>query len=243
MSDLQPHSRNSSQQATEAVTPVARSAVRSEVFMLRIGLLLAVLMVIGFGAGWILFHDLTLLFSAMTGLNWLIGRAAGMSFGYASGLPHAVVIPANMLIESMQVLLVYPLFVLSVDNLLDLPRLKPFITRLHETAEASRGNVRKFGFVGLFIFVFMPFWMTGPVVGSIIGYLMGMRPWVNIAVVLSATFVAIGVWGLFLNELSSWAATYDRLAPFALVAAAVLIVLSSQLWQRRKHAKRNGAGA
>ena len=72
---------------------------------------------------------------------------------------------------------------------------------------------------------------------------MGMRPWVNIAVVLSATFVAIGVWGLFLNELSSWAATYDRLAPFALVAAAVLIVLSSQLWQRRKHAKRNGAGA
>jgi len=220
----------------------ARKSVRSEVFMLRIGLLMAILMVIAFSAGWALFHELTLVFSAMTGLNWLIGRAAGMSFGYASGLPHSVVIPANMIIESMQVLLVYPLFVLSVDNLLDLRRLKPFINRLHETAKVSRGNVSKFGFVGLFIFVFMPFWMTGPVVGSIIGYLLGMRPWVNIAVVLSATFVAIGVWGLLLNELNAWAAAYDRLAPFALVAAAALIVLSSHFWQRRKTAKRNGAG-
>lgn len=211
--------------------------------MLRIGLLMAVLMVIGLGTGWVLFHDLTLVFAAMTGLNWLIGRAAGMSFGYASGLSHFVVIPANMVIETMQVLLIYPLFVLSVDNLLDLPRLKPFITRLHATAEVSRGNVHRFGFVGLFIFVFMPFWMTGPVVGSIIGYLLGMRPWVNITVVLSATFVAIGAWGLLLNELSGLAATYDRLAPFALVVAAALIVLSSRFWQGRKHSKRNGAGA
>ena len=243
MSDQQPTTDNPPEQVNKAADPVARQSVRSEVFMLRIGLLMAVVMVVGFGAGWILFHDLTFVFSAMTGLNWLIGRAAGMSFGYASGLPHTVVIPANMLIESMQVLLIYPLFVLSVDNLLDLPRLKPFIKRLHDTAEVSRGNVRKFGFVGLFIFVFMPFWMTGPVVGSIIGYLLGLRPWVNIAVVLSATFVAIGVWGLLLNELSSWAATYDRLAPFALVAAAVLIVLGSHFWQRRKTGRRHNVRA
>ncbi len=210
---------------------------------MRIGLLIAALMVVAFGIGWIWYHDITLVFTAMTGLNWLIGRAAGMSFGYASGLPHLIVIPANMIIESMQVLLIYPFFVLSVDNLLDLPRLKPFINRLRTTAENRRGAVTKFGFVGLFIFVFMPFWMTGPVVGSVIGHLLGLRPWVNISVVLSATFVAIGVWGLLLNELSNWAAAYDRLAPFALVVAAALIVFSTHFWQRRKSAKQNGASA
>jgi uncharacterized membrane protein len=211
--------------------------------MLRIGLLMAALAVVAIGLGWIWFHEITLVFTAMTGLNWLVGRAAGMSFGYASGLPHLVVIPANMIIETMQVLLVFPFFVLSVDNLLDLPRLKPFLDRLHASAENRRGHVLKFGVVGLFLFVFMPFWMTGPVVGAIIGHLLGIRPWTNITVVLSATFVAIGVWGLLLNELSTWAATYDSLAPFALVAAAALIVFSSHYWQRRKSAKHNGSRA
>lgn len=194
--------------------------------MLRIGLLLGLVMIVALGVGWIFFPQLALVLSAMTGLNWLIGRAAGMSFGYASGLSHAAVIPANMLIESIQVLLVYPLFVLSVDNLLDLPKLKPFIARLRATAEAQRGAVSKFGIAGLFVFVFMPFWMTGPAVGSIIGYLLGIRPWTNIAVVLSSTYVAIGLWGLLLNEVNEWAGTFSRFAPFALVIALVLIALA-----------------
>ena len=31
-------------------------------------------------------------------------------------------------------------------------------------------KLRKFGIAGLFVFVFAPFWMTGPVVGAIIGW-------------------------------------------------------------------------
>jgi uncharacterized membrane protein len=201
---------------------------RAEAHMLRIGLLLSALMIVALGIGWVLRPELTLVLTAMTGLNWLIGRAAGMSFGYASNLTHSVVIPASMLIETVQVLLVYPLFVLSVDNLLDLPRLKPFIARMRTTAAARRGVVSQFGIAGLFIFVLMPFWMTGPAVGSIIGFLLGFRPWVNIAVVLSATYVAIGLWGLLLNELSSWASAYGHLAPFALVMAIALIAVSGR---------------
>ena len=56
--------------------------------------------------------------------------------------------------------------------------------------------------------------MTGPVVGSIIGFLIGLRPWVNIVTVLGSTCVAIGVWALLLNELSAWAATANRSAPY-----------------------------
>jgi hypothetical protein len=46
----------------------------------------------------------------MTGLNLVIGRAAGLSFGYASGFGHAQVVPLNMLVETIQVLIVYPMF-------------------------------------------------------------------------------------------------------------------------------------
>lgn len=205
---------------------------RAEAHMLRIGLSLGVLMVVALGIGWVFLPELTLTFTAMTGLNWLIGRAAGMSFGYASNLSHATVIPANMVIETIQVLLVYPLFVLSVENLLDLPRLRPIVNKLRETAESRRGAVSNFGIAGLFIFVFMPFWMTGPAVGSIIGFLIGIRPWVNLAIVLSSTYVAICLWGLLLNELNEWASAFGHLAPFALVLAIILLALGARVHHR-----------
>jgi uncharacterized membrane protein len=227
-------------------TPASATRLRlsdsAEGRMLRLGLILSALMLAAFGIGWHFFPDLTFVFAAMTGLNLLIGRAAGMSFGYASDLGHMEVVPVNMFVESIQVLVIYPLVVLSLQNLLDLPRLRPLIARMQGTAEARRGAVSKFGIAGLFVFVFIPFWMTGPVVGALIGFLIGLRPWVNLAVVLSATFVAIGFWALLLNEYNTWASTYHRFAPFALVIAIVLIALGGRLlqWRRRNGGPRRG---
>ena len=191
-------------------------------------------MLVAFGVGWLLVPGRILEYAAMAGLNLVIGRAAGMSFGYATGLSHAQVVPLNILVETIQVLIVYPLFALSWQRLIELRALKPFVARLHGAAESRGGMVRKFGVAGLFVLVFVPFWMTGPVVGSIIGFLIGLRPWVNLSVVLVATYVAIGVWALLLNELSAWAATFNRFAPYALLVAIVLIVTASHLLHRRR---------
>ena len=203
--------------------------------MLIAGMILAGLLVLGFGIGWTLFPDRILQYAAMTGLNLLIGPGAGMSFGYASGMSHLQVVPLNMLVETLHVLVVYPLFVLIWRHLLDLPALKSFVARMHEAAASRGGMVRKVGIAGLLVFVFVPFWMTGPVVGAIIGFLIGLRPWVNLVVVLTGTYLAISLWALLLNELSAWAATFDRLAPWALLAAIVLIAAAGQLLHRRRN--------
>lgn len=202
--------------------------------LLGVGLALSGMMLAAFGIGWQLFPDSVLAYAGMTGLNLVIGRAAGMSFGYASGFGHAQVVPLNMLVETIQVLVVYPLFALSWRQLIRMPRLKAFFARMHSAAESGGGVVRRFGIVGLFVFVLVPFWMTGPVVGAILGFLIGLQPWVNLAVVLSATYVAIGAWGLLLNELSAWAATVSRLAPFALVVAIALIAVAMQWMMRQR---------
>lgn len=194
--------------------------------------MLALLVVLALGIGWYLYPHEVLVYQIMTGLNLIIGRAAGMTFGYASGLGHVQVVPFNMLIETIQVIVVYPLFALSLRQLVILRRLQPYVTRLHHAAESRGGLVRKFGIAGLFVFVFVPFWMTGPVVGSIIGMLIGLRPWLNLVVVLVATYVSIGVWALLLNELSAWAASFNHYAPYALVIAIALIVTVMQLLHR-----------
>lgn len=216
-----------------------RVMASAEGFMLQLGLSIGLLMIVAFGISWHFYPEWTLAFAAVTGLNLAIGRAAGMSFGYASGLGHVQVIPISMLLETIQVLVIYPLFVLSLQNLLDLPRLKPLVARMQLSAEARRGTIRKFGIVGLFVFVFIPFWMTGPVAGSLIGFLIGLRPWVNVAIVLSSTYVAIGVWALLLNELNAWASTVNRFAPYALVLAVVLIIVAGHVlrWHRRRPRK------
>jgi uncharacterized membrane protein len=200
--------------------------------LLCVGLALAALMMLAFSIAWILFPQDVFVYAAMTGLNLLIGRAAGMTFGYASGLGHAQVVPLNVLVETIHVLVVYPVFALSWRQLITLPRLEPYLARTHRGAIARGGMVRRFGVAGLFFFVFIPFWMTGPVVGAIIGFLIGLRPWVNVTVVLISTYIAIWLWALLLNELSAWAETVNQFGPYALILVLVLTALAMHLLYR-----------
>jgi uncharacterized membrane protein len=194
-----------------------------EGWILLAGAALALLTMAGFGVGWLVARDSTLGFAAMTGLNLLIGVAAGMSFGYAHGFGHLPVIVSSALSDTLQVLVFYPLFVLSWNHLIDLGRLGPYLARVREAAERQQGWVRRFGIAGLFLFVFVPFWMTGPVIGAVIGFLLGLRARVNLAVVLGASYVAIVLWALLFDHLNTLAAAYHRWALFVAVVALVLL--------------------
>ena len=77
-----------------AVEPIRETLFAStEGRMLGFGVALTGLMLLAFGIGWHLFPDRILPYAIMTGLNLIIGREAGMSFGYASGFGHAQVVP------------------------------------------------------------------------------------------------------------------------------------------------------
>jgi len=204
----------------------------TEGHMLCCGLVLTWLMLLAFGVGWRLYPEGILPYAIMTGLNLVIGREAGMSFGYASSFSHGQVIPLNIVVETTQVLVVYPLFVQSTRHLIKLRIMQNFFHRIQHAAESGGGLVRQFGIAGLFVFVFTPFWMTGPVVGAIIGFLIGLRPWVNLIVVLGSTYIAIGLWALLLNELNAWASTFNQYAPFALFFAILLIAVAMH-WMGR----------
>lgn len=215
-----------------AAPPGWRAALASpEGRWLALGAALAATALVGLGAASNWWPEQTLRIAAMSGLNLLIGRAAGMAYGYASGLSHAPVIACNVVVETIQVLVIYPLFALSCRQWLLPHWLATPLARLRARAESSHAAVRRFGIAGLFVFVFMPFWMTGPVVGSFIGYLLGLRTRTTLAVVLAGTYAAIAVYALFLDEVDAWASAYGRYAAFlALVALAVLAMLM-QHWR------------
>jgi uncharacterized membrane protein len=107
----------------------------------------------------------------MTATEVMFGRAAAMAFGYSLDLGHSTVIPICMIIETILVFIFYPLFVFSWQHLLVIKWLKNTIERIHKAAEVHKSKIQRYGIIGLFVFVWFPFWMTGPVVGCVIGFM------------------------------------------------------------------------
>ncbi len=171
--------------------------------------------------------------SVMSFTNIIFGRAVSMSIGYAGGYGHALVVLVNIWVETVLVLLFYPVFVFSMRKLVVLPRLRRFLERTSATAERHRVKVRRYGIIGLFVFVWFPFWMTGPVVGSAVGYLLGFPAWLTVSVVLVGTYVAMGGWAYVLFGIQTRAAVFGPWAPALIVALIVLFVLAGHWLNRR----------
>jgi len=171
----------------------------------------------------------------MTATGIIFGRAAGMAFGYSLGLGHSTVIPISMIIETILVLVIYPLFVFSWRHLLVINWLKNIFGRIDKAAETHKGKVQRYGVVGLFVFVCLPFWMTGPVVGCVIGYLLGLRVWINISAVLVGTYVAIFSWAFLLHRVQYRVASYSSYTATILMFLVVVIIIAGNLLHRILH--------
>jgi uncharacterized membrane protein len=194
-----------------------------KILLAGVGVLLAYGTVVGLTRIWSqhMFYSLW----TMTLTHVLGGRAAGMSWGYSHDLSAWVVITANMGIETFMTMLFYPLFVFSCRRLLVIGPLEAAMSRARAAAEAHHKTVVRFGVPGIFVFVWIPLPMTGPLVGSVIGFLIGLRPWVNVATVLAGTYMAVLCWGIVLHRLVGWLEDVGSFLPYLLVAVLLLVGL------------------
>ena len=160
--------------------------------------------------------------------NLLVGRVPALSFGYAAELTNFTVISINIITEMILVTAIYPLFVFSFNGVLKIKVLEDFFTEVQEKKKEHQEKFDRYGKFGLFIFVFIPFWMTGPIVGSIIGFLIGMKHYVVIFIVFIATIISITLWGLFLQEIVDFLLIFDT----QIVWVGLLVIVSSLLFIR-----------
>jgi uncharacterized membrane protein len=192
--------------------------------ILEVGLILALLFITVLGLAYLRFPEKAHVFIGMSATNILFGRAAGISFGYSFELSNVLVICTNIIIETILVLIFYPLFVFSWRSVLVIKPLRRIMKRTSIAAEAHQDTIRKYGIIGLFMFVWIPFWMTGPMVGCAVGYLLGLSLWKNLTIVLSSTCLAVFCWALLLREVHDRVAEYGPYASTALVIIIILII-------------------
>ena len=205
------------------------------ILLLGIAIAFVGLVVMGLVAFWS--PQSSRIIGAMTFSNIVFGRAVSMSIGYAAGYGHAIVIAVNIWVETVLVLLFYPVFVFSMRKLVEFPSLKRFLEHTQEAATYQRDKVRRYGIIGLFVFVWFPFWMTGPVIGSAIGYLLGFNSWLTVSVVLAGTYIAMGGWAYLLFNLHSRAAVFAPWAPALIVGLIILMIIAGYWLNRRGKSK------
>jgi uncharacterized membrane protein len=163
--------------------------------------------------------------SAMAVANVAVGRVPSLSLGYASELSHLPVIATNVVVEMTMVMILYPIFVFSFNNILHVKFLEKFFDSVHELQQKHKDKFDKYGVYGLFVFVFIPFWMTGPIVGSIIGFLIGINHYKVITIVFIATIFAISLWGLVLREFIDVLNAIDTSLIWYILAFAIVLIL------------------
>ena len=149
------------------------------------------------------------------------GRAAGVvicisSFGFWGTVLY------NTLMEVLNVCLMYSLFVLSFNRYLDVKWFKRMSANLEVAAHKYEKKISVYGWVGLFFFVMIPLPVTGPVVGSIIGYFLRMRIWKNFSAVLSGSILSVIIWTKFFDVIEK----YLHIMQYLIAAIMIIVALS-----------------
>jgi uncharacterized membrane protein len=166
-------------------------------------------------------------FLSITATNVIFGRMAGLSIGIASQMDITLLVAFNLFIESIMVLILYPLFVLSW-NKLELISYKPlndFLERSKVNAGKYEPLIKRYGIIGLILFVLTPFAMTGPVVGSFVGYLIGLRHRMTLFIVLFSTLIAIILWVYLIKNFEEVLVTYSDMIMSGFFIAATLMLI------------------
>ncbi len=166
-------------------------------------------------------------------LHFSCGRLVSIFFGLSTGLSYIVVIPVNILVDTIWVFILYPLVIFSLKKVISIRYVKQRSKLIEKIAQKYRVKIEQYGPLGLYCFVFIPLPMTGPIAGGVIGYFMQLRPVVNMTVVLAGAYTTIAFWVMFLPQVVHFSQTYSSRTPFLLLSALIIVSILVRLQRKQ----------
>jgi uncharacterized membrane protein len=156
------------------------------------------------------------------------GRALGIVTCLSADISLFYTILYNFFLEVVIVLIAYGIVVLVMRNIIQPKLFKSAVRQAELTAQSQKTKIKKYGAIGLFLFVMFPFFMTGPVIGAIIGYLLNYRPINNFLIVFSGTLASIMIYAILGDNIINFINQYihiDVLKKWGGIIISVLIVI------------------
>ena len=167
----------------------------------------------------------------------MVGRAGAIAHATQAGFNVAMRVFLACYIDCMIVMIAYPILIFSYHNLLERRFFKQHMEPIFESARRSAARFRRSKIIGVFAFVWFPFFMTGVIAGSVLGYLLGLRPWVTIATVAVGTLSATVCWVFAYDTLFAWLGSVHRSIPIAVTAIIIVVLAVRRIMVERKREK------
>ncbi len=156
------------------------------------------------------------------------GRALGIATCLSADIPLFYTILYNFFLEVVIVLIAYGIVVLFMRNIIQPKLFRSAVRQAELTAQGQKTRIKNFGAIGLFLFVMFPFFMTGPVIGAIIGYLLNYKAINNFLIIFSGTLTSIIIYALVGNNIIKFINQYvhiDIVKKWGAIIAGLLIII------------------
>ncbi len=173
------------------------------------------------------------LFSIIT-THLLTGRAGGISTGVELGIPLSLLALLSTVIDTSVVLVVYPLFIMISKRRIDSHLLHDVLSKTEMNAQKHKEKLRKYGLVGLLLFVWFPLHMTGPLAGSILGYFLGFSHRKTLLTVIVGTAFAVLSWLFIFQKLSMALGDLSFITPIIIILITIILYFVYRKNKNRK---------
>jgi len=179
-----------------------------EVKILSIGLMLCALTGVYFIYLIITNPSLYGVLSSTAVVHLMGGRALGIARCLSADISLFYTILYNFYLEIVIVLVAYGMMVLIMRNVIQPKLFHSAVRQAELTAQSQKTKIKRYGAIGLFLFVMFPFFMTGPVIGAVIGYLLHYKAINNFLIVFSGTLTSIIIYALVGNRIIAFINQY-----------------------------------
>lgn len=169
----------------------------------------------------------------MAAAHMAAGKGVSVVQGLALGLHPVTILALATVSDVILMLLVYPVFVFTYENFFESQLFQKHMRPMFESARKRVDGIGRFKLFGVFIIVWLPLWMTGVVVGSVIGYLLGLRARETLTAAGLGTFTSILVWLFFSNQILSAVGWVDDKIVGVAVFALIIVLLIVRGLRRR----------
>lgn len=165
-----------------------------EAVILLLGTVMLVFWVAGIALLWQLNNSLWLDMLTVSFATLLVGKPAAIAQASQAGLHPVLIVFLATYVDAVTVYVAYPVLVFSYRHLIEIRLLGKYMRRVIKSAQRSVDRFSGCKVAGVFAFVWVPFMMTGVLIGGVLGYLLGLKHWVSMVTVTVSAMVASICW-------------------------------------------------
>tara|TARA_A100001037_G_scaffold302527_1_gene334362 strand:+ start:454 stop:1185 length:732 start_codon:yes stop_codon:yes gene_type:complete len=163
--------------------------------------------------------------------HMVTGRAGNVGYGLELGFSPLFLLFQCSVQDLIILLLCYPLIVAGYRKAVEWPYIGSTLEGIRQSADKHKSKIEPYGVVGLMVFVIFPFWSTGPLVGAVVGFLIGMRNWVAFTAVTLGNVVAVALWVFLFQRMRDF---NERLTNGILISILVVVLVSAIVFRVRR---------